>query len=140
MAPHSFQPRNSLFPCFSLYFPTLRALLREISPIIFSALPFLHSVNAFPIRASLILHALLHLYLPIYSPSVPHPPPSSLPPHFFSHSSPLFHSPPQLKHKRAHIAHHARTRTPAPTRTSGGFRFFPSPLHPPFANHCKSTH
>ena len=30
MARHSFQPRNSLFPCFSLYFPTLRALLREI--------------------------------------------------------------------------------------------------------------
>ena len=76
MAPHSFQPRNSLFPCFSLYFPTLRALLREISPIIFSALPFLHSVNAFPIRASLILHALLHLYLPIYSPYL-HPSPLS---------------------------------------------------------------
>ena len=38
------------FPCFSLYFPTLRALLREISPFIFSALPFLHCVNAFPIR------------------------------------------------------------------------------------------
>ena len=50
MAHHSFQPRNSLFPCFSLYFPTLRALLREISPFIFPALPFLHSVNAFPIR------------------------------------------------------------------------------------------
>ena len=105
MARHSFQPRNSLFPCFSLYFPTLRALLREISPIIFSALPFLHSVKAFPIRASLILHALLHLYLPIYSPSVPHPPPSSLPPHFLSLSSPLFHSPPQLNAQtRAHRA------------------------------------
>ena len=51
MARHSFQPRNSLFPCFSLYFPTLRALLREISPIIFSALPFLHFVKAFSFRA-----------------------------------------------------------------------------------------
>ena len=102
MARHSFQPRNSLFPCFSLYFPTLRALLREISPIIFSALPFLHSVNAFPIRASLILHALLHLHLPIYS----HPPQSSYPlrslPHFLSLSSPLFHLPSQLTNDRAH--------------------------------------
>ncbi len=50
MARHSFQPRNSLFPCSVLYFPTLRALLREISPFIFSALPFVHSVNTFPIR------------------------------------------------------------------------------------------
>ena len=50
MARYSFQPRNSLLPCFSLYFPRLRALLREISPFIFSSLPFLHSVKAFPIR------------------------------------------------------------------------------------------
>ena len=38
MARHSFQPRTSIFPCSVLYFPILRALLREISPIIFSAL------------------------------------------------------------------------------------------------------
>ncbi len=50
MARYSFQPRNSLLPCFSLYFPRLRALLREISPFIFSSLPFSHSVKAFPIR------------------------------------------------------------------------------------------
>ena len=37
-------------------------------------------MKAFSFRASLILHALHHLHLPIYSPSVPHPPPSSLPP------------------------------------------------------------
>ena len=43
MARHSFQPRTSIFPCFSLYFPTLRALLRKISPFIFPA-------NTFPIR------------------------------------------------------------------------------------------
>ena len=119
MARHSFQPRNSLFPCFSLYFPTLRALLREISPIIFSALPFLHSVNAFPIRASLILHALHHLHLPIYSPSVPHPPPSSLPPHFLSLSSPLFHSPPQLNaqtNARTSRITRVRIRLHIPTR------------------------
>ena len=43
MARHSLQPRTSIFPCFSLYFPTLRALLRKISPFIFPA-------NTFPIR------------------------------------------------------------------------------------------
>ena len=50
MARHSFQPRISIFPCFSLYFPTLRALLREISPFIIATLLFSHSVNTFPIR------------------------------------------------------------------------------------------
>ena len=34
MARHSFQPRTSIFPRSVLYFPTLRALLREISPFI----------------------------------------------------------------------------------------------------------
>ena len=84
MARHSFQPRNSLFPCFSLYFPTLRALLREIPPIIFSALPFLHCVKAFSFRASLILHVLLHLPIsidflsaPSFTPYLHLPPPLS---------------------------------------------------------------
>ena len=49
------------------------------------------------------LHPLLHLYLPIYSPSVPHPPPFTSFPHFLSHSSPLFHLSPQLTHDRAHL-------------------------------------
>ena len=75
--------------------------MREISPFIIATLLFLHSVKAFSFRASLILHALHHLHLPIYSPSVPHPPPSSLLPHFLSLSSPLFHLPPQLPHERA---------------------------------------
>ena len=71
MARHSFHPLNSLFPCFILYFPTLRALLREISPFIIATLLFSHSVKAFSFRASLTLHALPHLYLPIYFPSAP---------------------------------------------------------------------
>ncbi len=50
MARHSFQPRTSIFPRFVLYFPILRALLRDISPFIFPALPFVHSENTFPIR------------------------------------------------------------------------------------------
>ena len=102
MSRHSFQLRNSLFPCPSLYFPTLRALLRKISPFIFSALPFSHSVKAFPIRASLILHALHHPYLPIYPLRPSFPLPLRPLPQFPSHSSPLFHLPPQLTHERAH--------------------------------------
>ena len=102
MARHSFQPRTSIFPCFSLYFPTLRALLRDISPFIFPTLPFLHSMNAFPIRASLILHALPHPYLPIYPLRPSFPLPLRPLPQFPSHSSPLFHLPPQLTHERAH--------------------------------------
>ena len=105
MARHSFQPRNSLFPCFSLYFPTLRALLREISPIIFSALPFLHCAKAFPIRAPLILHALHHL--PIFH-CFPFRSSFTLPftsfPHLFFSFLPTFPSPSPIN---------ARTRAPS---------------------------
>ena len=102
MARHSFQPRNSLFPCFSLYFPTLRALLREISPFIFSALPFLHSVKAFSFRASLS-PSFPSPSFSIDFLSAPHSPhPLRSLPQFPSHSSPLFHPPPQLTHERAH--------------------------------------
>ena len=37
------------------------------------------------------------------------------------------------------LAHCARTRTPAPARTSGGFRLLPSPLHPPLTIRCAPT-
>ena len=124
-ARHSFQRRTSIFPCFSLYFPTLRALLRDISPFIFPTLPFLHSMNAFPIRASLILHALPHPYLPIYPLRPSFPLPLRPLPQFPSHSSPLTHE----------RAHPLAIRAYAYTHTSGGFRLLPSPLHPPFAIH-----
>ena len=132
MARHSFQPRNSLFPCFSLHFPTLRALLREISPFTFPALPFLHCVKVFPIRlfpffilCSTFLFPLIS-FPPFVHPSLFAPSPTFflIPPHFS-----IF-----LPNKRTiarPLAHYARARTPAPTRTSGGFRFFPSPLHTP---------
>ena len=67
------------------------------------------------------------------------PPPSSLLPHFLSLSSPLFHSPPQLTHERAHpraLRAHAYDRAHA--RPSGGFRLLPSPLHTPITIHCAS--
>ncbi len=133
MARHSFQPRNSLFSCFSLYFPTLRALLREISPFIFPTLLFVHSVKTFPIRVFpfFILYPTFIFPLISFPPFIP--PPSSLLPHFLSHSSPLFHLPPQLTHERAHPR---ALRAHAYTRTSGGFRLLPSPLHPSLAIHC----
>ena len=103
MARHSFQPRTSISPRSVLYFPILRAILREISPFIFATLPFSHSVKAFPIRASLILHALHHLHLPIYFPSAPQSPhPLHLPPPLSFSFLPTFPSPSPIN---------ARTRT-----------------------------
>ncbi len=130
MARHSFHPRTSISLRSVLYFPILRALLRGISPFIFSALPFLHSVKAFSFRASLILHALLHLHIPIAFLSALHSPPLFTPSPTFFLFPPHFSIP--LPNKRTN----ARTRTHTPTRTSGGFRLLPSPLHPPFATRC----
>ena len=125
---------------FSLLFPVLPhtsgTSSRDLTHY-FPHTPFLHSVNAFPIRASLILHALPHLPISIDFLSALHSPlplcslPTFflIPPHFS-----IF-----LPNKRTiarPLTHYARTRTPAPTHTSGGFRFYPSPLHPPSTTHC----
>ena len=131
-ARHSFQPRNSLFPCFSLYFPTLRALLREISPVIFSANTFPIRLFPFFILCSTFLFPLIS-FPPLFPPYL-HPSPTFflIPPHFSI----------SLPNKRTiarTLAHYARTRTPAHTHTSGGFRLLPSPLHPPSAIHCAPT-
>ena len=103
MARHSFQPRNSLFPCFSLHFPTLQTIFREIFPTFPpSALPFLHCAKAFRIQLFpfFILCSTFLFPLISFPPLIPPPFTSFL--HFFSHSSPLFHLPPQLTHERAH--------------------------------------
>ena len=106
MVRHSFQPRNSLFPCFSLYFPTLRALLREISPIIFSALPFLHYVKVFPIRLFPLFILCSTFLFPLISfPPLIHPALHLLPPLSFSFL-PTFPSPSPIN---------ARTRAPSRT-------------------------
>ena len=74
------------------------------------------------------------LRLPHFQFMLPHPSPLSptsflIPPHFS-----IF-----LPNKRTIVrtlVHYVRTRTPAHTRTSGGFRLLPSPLHPPITIHC----
>ena len=130
MARHSFQPRTSIFPCFSLYFPTLRALLREVSPFIIATLLFSHSENTFPIRVFpfFILYPTFIFPLISFPPFIP--PPSSLLPHFLSHSSPLFHLPPQLTHERAHpraLRAHAYTRAYPHVRRFSFIAFTASP-------------
>ena len=130
MARYSFQPRTSIFPHFFLYFPILRALLQEISPFIFPALPFVHSVKAFPIRVFPFSPSSTFLFSIDFlsAPHSPHPLHSF--PHFLSHSSPLFHPPPQLTHDRAHpraIRAHAYARTHLHVRRFSFIAFTASP-------------
>ena len=130
MARHSFQPRTSIFPRSVLYFPILRALLREISPFIIATLLFSHSENTFPIRVFpfFVLYPTFIFPLISFPPFIP--PPSSLLPHFLSHSSPLFHLPPQLTNERAHpraTRAHAYTRTYPPVRRFSFIAFTASP-------------
>ena len=107
MARHSFQPRNSLCPCFFLYFPTLRALLREIPPIISLRTPL------FALREGFFISCFPHSSRPA-PPSYFHcfpfrpttfPPSSLLPPLSFSFL-PTFPSPSPIN---------ARSRAPSRT-------------------------
>ena len=80
--------------------------------------PFLHSVNAFPIRASLILHALLHLPISIDFLSAPHSPCPSPPSPTFYSFLPTFPSPSPINARsrapprttRVRVRLHIRTR------------------------------
>ena len=118
---------SSLFPVL----PILRALLREISPFIFATLPFLHSVKAFPIRVFpcfILCSTFLFSIDFLSAPQSPHPLHSL--PHFPSHSSPLFHLPPQLTHERAHprtLRAYAYARTNPHVRRFSFFSFTASP-------------
>ena len=91
-----------------------------------SAFPFLHPLLHLPISIDFLSAPLSPL------PSPPSPTFFLIPPHFS-----IF-----LPNKRTiarTLAHHVRTRTLAPTRTSGGFRLLPSPLHPPLSIHWAPT-
>ena len=88
-------------------------------------------MKAFPIRVFPFFTPLLHPHRPIYAPSVPHPPPFTSFPHFLSHSSPLFHLPPQLTHERAHpraLRAYAYTHTHLHVRRFSFIAFTASPI------------
>ena len=121
---------------FSLPFPVLPHTSGTSSKdltLYFLRTPFLHSVNAFPIRASLILHVLLHLPISFDFLSALHSPlPLHSLPHFLSFSSPLFHPPPQLTHERAHpraIRAYAYIRTHLHVRRFSFIAFTASPTY-----------
>ena len=130
MARHSFQPRNSLFPCFSLYFPTLRALLREIPTHYFLRAPLFalregFSDSCFPFSPIFLTFIFQQQSFRPHSPHLLH----SLP-HFLSLSSPLFHPPPQLTHDRAHpraLRAYAYARTPPHVKRFSFIAFTASP-------------
>ena len=109
-ARHSFQPRTSIFPRFVQYFPILRTLLREISPFIFPTLPFLHSVNAFPIRASLSLPSSPPSYFQRQSFRPTITPSSSLPPPLSFSFLPTFPSPSPINARMRAPSRTARVR------------------------------
>ena len=106
MARHSFQPRNSLFPCFSLYFPTLRALLREIPTHYFLRAPLFalregFSDSCFPFSPIFLTFIFQQQsFRPSFTP------PSSLPPPLSFSFLPTFPSPSPIN---------ARSRAPSRT-------------------------
>ena len=101
---------------FSLLFPVLPhasgTFSRDLTHY-FPRTPFLHSVKAFSIRASLTLHALLHLYLPISAPHSPRPSPPS--PTFFLFPPHFSISLPNKRTIARTLAQYARTSTSAHT-------------------------
>ena len=129
---------------FSLLFPVLPhasgTSSRDLT-LYFLRTPLFALRECFSDSAFSFLHPLLHLYLPIYSPSAPHSPRLSPPfPTFFLISPHFSISLPNKRTNTRTLAHYARTRTLAPTHTSGGFRLLHSPLHPPLAIHWAPMH
>ena len=116
MARHSFQPRTSIFPRFVQYFPILRTLLREISPFIFPALLFSHSVNTFPIRVFpfFILYPTFLFPLISFRPSFT--PPSSLPPPLSFSFLPTFPTLSPINARTRTLSRNTRVRSQLPAR------------------------
>ena len=162
--PTFFAPKSPFFPLFP-FRTRFRAIFRWLAlvfcpakPTFFSSCLVLGSTSDdFSRDLTLYLrHTALFAqregFFISYSPHSSRPAPPSSPdllpfrPSFplSLHYSPTFflfppHFSISLPNKRTNartLARYARTRTPAPTRTSGDFRLLPSPLHPPFATHC----
>ena len=141
-----FSDVTSLFSTPNFNFSSLRPVLPHTSDIS-SRDPTLYyrHTSLFALRKGFFISCFPHSSRPAppsYFPLISFP--SLIPPYL--HPSPSFsHIPPHfsisLPNKRTiarTLAHYART--PAHTHTSGGFRFFPSPLHPPSTIRCTSTH
>ena len=139
---------TSLFSALKVYFSSLRPVLPHTSGTSSRDLTLYYrhtslfaqreyfSDSGFP-----FLRPLPHLHISIDFLSALHPPSLfTTPPLSFSFL-PTFPSPSPINKRTIArtLAHYARTRTPAFTRTSGGFRLLPSPLHPPLSIHWAPT-
>ena len=103
MARHSFQPRTSIFSSLRPVLPHTSDTSSRDLTLYFPCTPLFAQREYFSDSGFPFLHPLPHLHISIDFLSALHPPPpSSLLPHFLSHSSPLFHLPPQLTNERAH--------------------------------------
>ena len=129
--------RSRFLPCEAHFFlvfprfgPTSDDFSRDLT-LYFPCTPLFAQRKYFSDSGFPFLHPLPHLHISIDFLSALHsPPPSSLLPHFLSHSSPLFHLPPQLTHERAHpraIRAYAYARTYPHVRRFSFIAFTASP-------------
>ena len=130
---------TSLFSAPNFNFSLLRPVLPHTSGIssrdlilYFPSTPLCAQREGFSDSVFPFLHPLPHLHISNDSLSAPQSPhPLRFLPHFLSHSSPLFHPPPQLTHERAHtraIRAYAYARTSPPIRRFSFLAFTPSPI------------
>ena len=133
---------TSLFSAPKLIFSLLHPVLPHASgtssrdlTLYFLRTPLFALREVFPIRLFPFFTLCSTFLFSIDFLSAPHSPrPSPPSPTFFlipPHFSIFF---PNKRTIARPLAHYARTRTPAHTHTSGGFRLLPSPLHPTFRN------
>ena len=129
---------TSLFSAPKLTFSLLRPVLPHASgtssrdlTLYFPRTPLCAQREDFSDSGFPFLHPLPHLHISIDFLSALHSPlPLHSLPHFLSHSSPLFHPPPQLTHERAHpraLRAYAYTRTYLHVRRFSFFSFTASP-------------
>ena len=121
--------KRSFFLPFSILHPVSDDFSRDRPTLFPPHSPFHRTRPSFRFELSSSL-PLLHLPLRIYSLSGNHSPLIFTPPHFLSHSSPLFHLSPQLTNRRAHSrASRAYTyeRTHPHVRRFSFIAFTPSP-------------
>ena len=131
MARHSFQPQLQFFLASSCTSPYFGRFFGKSFPLFPPHSPFLHSVKAFSFRASSFFTPCSTFIFPLLSfPLLIHPT-------LFAPSPAFFLFPPHFSIFLPN--NYARTRTPALTRTSGGFRLLPSPLHPHRNPLCTNT-